>query len=171
MSKRRHWYHCSSTNHGPTWVAGRRSPSAPSEKEPAVPRLCVCPTIPACFAARLFDRDLDVYVYRTEKPQRSVTPKDVWDQVITGERWLVPPVSMVRVDVIDRITNGKINEAIRAYHVITKGNSSCGLRVAQYARAVEVLGGTKRELRLVAKMRELWEIDDPETYILEKAFA
>lgn len=94
--KRRHWFHCTEKFHGQTWTAGRAIPNVPNE--PPVPRLCVAENIVRCFAARLFQRQ--VFVYRTESKRRAVRPVKVNDSCLTGEHWLVPPVTMVHVDTV-----------------------------------------------------------------------
>jgi hypothetical protein len=164
--RRRHWYHCSSIDHGDRWVAVRRTPVRPAREEPPVPRLCVCKTIPACFAAVLFLRG-PIHVYRTANPRRAVKPRGVWDQFITGERWLIPPVEMVRVATINTLTLRRVQGLIRRFHEQTGQCSDIRLRVAQYAIAVEVLGGEPWERRLLAAWSRSCGFDDPRRYVLE----
>lgn len=103
MNRYRRWYHCTQDDHGPTWVPERRRPRIIGTNEPPTPRLCVAPTIACCFVASLFlRRGQPVYVYQPEKPRRGINPgrKLVHDVWITREHWLIPPVTMVRTQVI-----------------------------------------------------------------------
>lgn len=137
--QRLHLYHVSTLRLG-SITAERRTPLYADPKEPPTPRLCVCPSVPACLAARLFPvREL--YVYRTERPLRGVSPVGVWDSLITKERWLIPPAKLVRVGTI---TEEEVHEAqgdIRRFHRMTRKHSSHRLRVAQLEMAWRVLEG------------------------------
>ncbi len=170
---RRHWYHCSAVDLGAAFVARRRPPVLRTPGEPLTPRLCVCDTVAACFAAVLFPDRRPVFVYRTQTPRRAVRPVGVWDQVITGERWLIPPVRMVRVAVIPRTAVANATAAIRLYHEATRKCSTAQLRVAQYAVATAALGPeytSPRERRLVNRFcRKLGVGGDPEDFILTQA--
>lgn len=94
MKKRRkHFYHCTNINWGNSWTARRIAPVFCGIGEPSTPRLCVSRTIAGCFVARLFSEG-DVYVYKTAKKRSGIKPVDVGDSLLTGERWIVPPVDM-----------------------------------------------------------------------------
>lgn len=169
---RRHWYHCTPHDKGPAFTADRRPPDLRADKEPLTPRLCVCDTPAACMAAVLFPEGRPVFVYRTEAPRNAVAPVGVWDRVITGERWLVPPVRMVKWDTLGPPTVEAISAAIRLYHWATRDKSSVHLRVAQYMIAVRVLGDRytdPAERRLLARFARRLGIGDPEEFILSKA--
>lgn len=166
--KRRHWFHCSSKFLGETFAAERRPPMHMAQREPSTPRLCVAPSIAECFAAVLFGDAKPVYCYRTEKPRRAVTPRGVWDECVTSERWLIPPVLMVLDRVIDGDDVARAQTAVRLYHECTRKNSSLNVRVAQLAVAAEVLG-SERERRWARFCCDVVGIKDGESYLLEAA--
>jgi len=152
-------------------VVGRRVPDFPDNDEPKTPRLCVCRCVPACLAARLFP-SRKLFVYRTVRPMKGVTPMQVWDAPLTSETWLIPPAEL---DLVDEITQEEAvlcQDKIRHFHMMTGANSTLGLRVAQLLIAWKVLGdrfphhGERQFAERVAK--ELG-IGDPERYILKKA--
>lgn len=163
---KRHWWHCTSDYHGESFVAIRRQPKHKSEREPTTPRLCVSPTIAECFSAVLFADGKPVYCYRTESPRKAVAPKDVWDQVITRERWLIPPVAMVLVKTIPTIDVERSQAAIRMYHKCTRKNSSLNVRVAQLAIAAEILG-TDWVKERARRCCSIVGIVDPEDFLLD----
>lgn len=165
--KPEHWLHCSQRDHGERWTAERIAPIRWSSKEPPVPRLCVAPTVATCFAAAVFLRG-PVHVYRTAKPRRAVAPRGVWDECITRERWLIPPVEMIRIQTIDAETARLAQDEIVAYHTLTKGNSDLFLRAAQYAIVAEVLGCDEQERRWVRRVLQVTQIKDPRDYITER---
>jgi hypothetical protein len=121
----------------------------------------------------LFYRNKPVHVYCTLLPRRAVNPRGVWDKVITGERWLIPPVEMKLVEIIPEDLADRVHCAIRLYHQCTKQKSSLRLRLAQYAVAIKVLGperSSRLEERIVRQFCEDLGIgDDPESYILNAA--
>lgn len=131
--------------------------------------MCVCPSIAACFAARLFIGA--VHVYRTESKRNGIRSRKVWDELITGERWLVPPVAMVKVRVIPAAEVAEIFAAVRLYHQHTRRHSDLRLRLAQFALAIRALDHRPREGRLIARMAECWGIGDPEEYLLNRAIS
>jgi len=163
----RTWYHCSSVDLGPSFVAKRITPSK-GDTEPCTPRLCVCRTVAACFAAKLFP-PRRVYVYKTERPRRAVKPVNVWDMCVTGERWLIPPAPMVLDRIIDDGTVDRATLAVRMYHISRRANSSLRTRVAQYSVALGVLGGPAWESRRVDDMLHVLGMEDldPEDFLLE----
>ncbi len=165
--KRQHWFHCTSTNKGPSFVADLRAPLHMSVKEPATPRLCVAPTISECFAAVLFDARKPVYCYRTETPRRAVAPRDVWDEAVTRERWLIPPVKMILDRVIAIEEASRAQGLIREYHRITRSNSRLWTRVAQFAIAAEVIG-TEREKKRARRCCDICKIGDAELFLIGK---
>lgn len=162
---RKHWFHCSSKYHGESFVADRRTPAHMSSNETRVPRLCVAPPIVECFAAVLFNTRKPVFCYRTEAIRRSVAPRGVWDSVVTGERWLIPPVKMILFRTISAEEVRRAQEAVTLFHKTTRRNSSLKIRVAQLAIAAEVLGDT-REKRKAKRICKVVSIDDPEWFVL-----
>lgn len=144
--KHRFLFHCTTTNHGAVLEVQRKVPHAPDSKEPMVPRLCVCPSIPACFSSRLFAAGQDVHVYRTPTRCKGIKPHGVWDEFITRERWLIPPCRLERSKVIPSETVERSQLAVRMFHTATRENSNVALRCAQYVRACEVLGSSANKL-------------------------
>lgn len=163
--KRQHWFHCTSDNHGPVFVAKRRAPKHMSQNEPSTPRLCVAPTIARCFAAVLFKEFRPVYCYRTEKPCKAVKPRNVWDQVVTGEHWLIPPTRMILDRVIDVTEATRAQWLVREYHCETGKNAGLFTRVAQLAIASEVVG-TDRDRNRARRCLGIVGIDDPELFLM-----
>jgi hypothetical protein len=171
MNRQCYWYHCSNVFHGQSWTAKRKAPDLHANGEAVTPRLCVCPTVAECFSARLFTGG-DVFVYRTAKPHRTIKPRTVWDHLITGERWLVPPVEMVFVSAIPADTVDRVQVASVLYHQTTWRNCDYKLRIAQLLLAVEHLPRefTSKQCRRFAKsLGRLFAIGDPEAYLLDRA--
>lgn len=91
-------YHITRTNFGKRWRPGKllaTSIDRPDD-EPRVARLCVCPTVSGCISAVLGMFD-SFWVYRTMRKCRGVIPWKVCDSKITGEQWLLQPVTFIRV--------------------------------------------------------------------------
>lgn len=168
VMKRRHWYHCSSEFLGESFTAERRPPRHMAQREPPTPRLCVAPSVAECFAAVLFGDCKPVYAYRTESPRRAVAPRGVWDECVTRERWLIPPVRMILERVIEADEVARAQTAVRLYHEATRKNSSLNVRVAQLAIASEVLG-SERERRRARHCCDVVGIEDGESYLLAAA--
>lgn len=166
MIGKRYWWHCTSDYHGESWTAVRRPPKHRSVREPDTPRLCVAPTIAECFSAVLFNENKPVYCYRTAKKCRGVSPKNVWDSVVTREAWLIPPVQMVLARTIPTVDAQSAQEFVRLYHRLTRRNSSLRIRVAQLMCAASVLGESAIRDRAKRCMKILG-IDDAEKYLFE----
>ncbi len=164
--KRRTLYHCSEVHHGETWTPRPRLPRIVDDKEPPVPRVCVAPSVPACFASRLFLRQ--VYVYKTYAG--GVRPRGVWDAMVTRERWIVHPVEFRLVRTIPVDVVRKVTEAVRIYHDELKKRASLRTRVCQYAITVDLLGATAWERNWVKDCLGVLKIKDPELYLLEAAW-
>jgi len=145
----------------------RRAPSLIGEKEPRTPRLCVAPTVAACFAARLFEKSAPVRVYAGEFS--AIKPCSVWDAKITGERWAIPPHKLTHVHTVPADIVLRTTAAHTLYHGVTKRPSDARLRVCQYAIAVQYLGGTAFEEQFVADWLKYLRIDDPEEYVVSRA--
>lgn len=150
--KKQFLYHCTSIDYGDTLVVKKIIPTK-SEKEPNVPRLCVCPTIPQCLAARLFYKS-SIYVYKTVKPTRGVTPKNVWDSVITNERWLLPGHKLYRFTKIEKNIVQDISLDIAKWHFKTKNKSDYKVRIATLWRACVCL--SKYTPKHLLNACELW---------------
>lgn len=155
-------YHLSLINHGPVLTVGRATPSDPSSKEPATPRLCVSPTIAQCLGARMFWPYTDVWVYRTEKPVRGVTPVDVWDACITHERWLLPGQSLQRVSKLDPVLVELVQKDIANWHVRTRQASSLKRRFATIMIALSLTEEPGWINEFVALVAARLKITDPE---------
>ena len=163
-------YHCTDRHHGSELIVRRKSPIMPSEKEPDTPRLCACPSVAACIGARMFHDNHDVYVYRTAKKRKGITPRKVWDSLITSERWLIPPeklnfVGPIRVEVLN-----DIYESSRIFHQETRKSSDYRLRIALILIAVERLPrdfyNRPSDIRFWNSIAD--EFGDPEMYILNR---
>lgn len=128
------YYHCSTINHGQILVIKKQCPRLKADKETHTPRLCVAPTIAACFAARIFNHG-PVYVYKTIKPVNAVKPINVWDQCITKERWLIEGT----LNLYTIISNHICEEAytsLKILYQIKKMRSSLRIRACQYNEIV-----------------------------------
>lgn len=168
--RKRIWYHCSEQDHGSRLIVARRVPRVAASSEPSTPRLCVGPSIASCFAARLFVGK--VYVYATETKRSAIRPTRVWDQLITGECWLIPPARLVKVQEIDQGMVAEIFAAVRLYHGCTRKRADFRTRIAQFAIAISNLPHNQREAWLVSTFSERWGIGaNPEEYLLNRAIA
>lgn len=68
-----------------------------ADKEPPTPRLCVAPTVAQALVAVWHEGPVSVYV---TEARRTVPPSGVFDQCLTGERWIIPPVQLSRIGII-----------------------------------------------------------------------
>lgn len=136
--KKRIYYHCTNFDHGLFLEVKRKPPSHMSDDEPKTPRLCVCPTIPQCFTARLFLHG-PVFVYKTMEPISGIKPKFVWDLFITEEKWIIPPTQLVCCEVISHDLVIKAQKLIRTYHAITRKRSCFMSRLIQLNEAYSFL--------------------------------
>ena len=119
-------------------------PKYTAESEPPTPRLCVCECPARCMAAVVARIG---FVYRTETPRRTVAPVGVYDKIITGERWVVPPVRMVLVGRISAEACAEICGPSVEY-LNTHGKVSHAERCRQLERATRVLSRTNPEWTL-----------------------
>jgi hypothetical protein len=102
----------------------------------------------------------DVLVYQTVRPRASVKPVDVYDALITGERWLIPPVEMV----LDRVIQAEMvhRAAYRTRNRIaaTKRAPTAFERFQSFQDAIEALGpecSTASDRKFVRRMLEWFE--------------
>lgn len=150
------------------WTASRIVPQS-GRDESKTPRLCVCPEVACCFAAACFRPNRAVYVYRTAKPAGSVRPVGVWDSHITGERWLVPPVSMRLVSLIPAGVVHSVQWSSVNYHRATGLGASVATRAALFVIAVETLGAGVRDRAVAAYLRGRFKLPkDPHNFIEER---
>jgi len=166
------FYHCTNTDHGPVLECKRLAPKCTSAKEPKTPRLCVAPSVAQCFAARLFDV-APVHVYRTKDKRCGIAPVDVWDRCVTNERWLIPPMQLVKHGTVPKGVVELVTKHARRAACIKRG-FTLHLRVCQYAVAAEFLG-TSKDKRRAARCLEALKIQCPygyfRTVILDAASA
>jgi hypothetical protein len=66
--------------------------------------------VAACLAAAYIDGDC--HVYRTDLV-RTNPPREVQDAILTGERWVVPPVCLTRVGIVERAALARYVEAMQ----------------------------------------------------------
>lgn len=132
MSKRKPLYHCSLNDHGPELRAQRAVPMYSADDEPDTPRLCVCPSIPQCFTARLFFGG-PVFVYSIIA--KGVAPRNVWDSFITGERWILPGVILKKEFEIPQVRVDAVLETVANWHLREKREADIRTRAATLARA------------------------------------
>jgi len=174
MNRRRIWFHCSEVDHGATLTIERRPPKHRLKAEPETPRLCVCPSVPECFGARLFFPGNGVHVYSTLKQRSGIKPIGVWDCDYTREHWLIPPVTLSKVGFIKPYAVHRITQATFLFHDATKRGATAFTRIASILRAFEVLGDTFASVnagsrrRLLQRAAQPW-MSDPEDYLLNEA--
>lgn len=131
-----YWYHCTQAYRGLHWPVSPRTP-VNCGNEPGTPRLCVGPSVAACFCSRLFRRD--VWVYRSLNRIDPIEPIGVGDARITGERWythsaMLQFVSFVPAGVVRRSSE-------RLWRWIMRHKTICSHRhrIIHYRDTVRVL--------------------------------
>lgn len=151
-----------------TLTVRRQVPVIADKREPATPRLCVCPAVPNCVAAaNLVNSRRPIHVYRTPKPLKGINPRNVWDQTITSERWLIPPMRLDHFATIDQDEAVSILEPVYWYIKITANNVGVKGRIAAQLLAWEVLGDrfpNRWQLKKTRMLAEHFGIDDGEKY-------
>jgi len=77
-----------------------------ADEEPKISRICVAPTIEGCLIAlgSCLPLSSNIYIYRTIRKVKAITPNDVIDSKITGEMWLLRPIKFKYVGVIKKKT-------------------------------------------------------------------
>ena len=166
--RKRILYHCSEIDHGEHLTVVRKTPKFPSSEEPPVPRLCVSPTVPGCLAGRLFDGLNPVHVYATPKPVRGITPRNVWDEPITKERWLIPPAVLHRVATIPVEDVREIMWRQLAFHVQTQKPARFEIRLCTACVAWDVLGErfpSKKEERVIRRACRTFLKMEPQAWL------
>jgi len=156
--KPRHWWHCTEVNHGPSFTSKLLTPPNKGHIEPTTPRLCVGPSVAACFAARFFWHH--TYCYRTAQPCRAVKPKGTWDAIITGERWIVHPV---RLELVTTVPVEKVREIMastREYLLSRRKGVTPRMSILLYLRAIQ------RLKKLGPQYSHRWELEMMADFIL-----
>lgn len=105
-SKRRYWYHVSTT----LWkkqvrLYPRNEDESPNRgaTEPGGLRICVASSIEQCLTAIPYTLHSTFVVYRTKSPVVARRPrhtKDIFDWEVTKEGWLMKPTNFVKVGTI-----------------------------------------------------------------------
>jgi hypothetical protein len=118
----------------------------------------------------MFHKWRPVYVYRTIKPTRGIAPRDVWDAVITGERWIIPPATLEKVATIEaavvRLANVHLVRRINA--TLAEGrefNATVRLRLCQFAVYTKVLPSLDSEQQFLRIALSKFNIDNPMDFI------
>lgn len=173
MGIKRIWFHCTEIDHGDVLTIERRPPKHRLPAEPDTPRLCVCPSVPECFGARLFNPLKTVHVYATRKPQNGIKPIGIWDQGLTREHWLIPPTQLRKVAQIESDQVKQITLGIWLYHTETQKGGSADIRVAAILRAFQILGHEFAGVNQIGRMKRLkcavanW-FTDPDDHLLNE---
>ena len=170
--RKRDLFHVSRFDHGEKLKVERRIPMFPHKSEPSVPRLCVSPSIPGCVSATFFESGARAYIYKTNKPRRGVRPFDVWDSIITGERWILPGGELERVGEIDPVDLFVIWEIWREYYFATRKPCCYKIRIAQLNHAWDILGDrfpSPPEERFARSCADHFGIHDGEKFIRKAA--
>jgi len=115
----------------------------------------------------LFYKRQPVYCYRTEKPMRANKPVGVWDAVVSGERWIVPPARLVLDRVLFPHVAVKATEAMWLYHAETGLASNVTLKCCLRKMAFDAVGGPAWEGRLISRWMKIVGVTDAESCILE----
>lgn len=91
----RHYYHVTRKDFGQRWKPEKlysQTENRPTE-EPLVARICVCSTVSGCLSA--IGQLGKMFVYRTLRKCRPIFAQQVCDAKITGERWILKPVTFI----------------------------------------------------------------------------
>jgi hypothetical protein len=103
-SKKRYWYHVSTTLKKKTvhlvpWddIKGFNRAS----HEPEGNRICVAPTIEQCITAIPYYLHTKIVIYRTKDEVIAKRPRRVFDSKVTNEGWLVEPTTFVRIGTLN----------------------------------------------------------------------
>ena len=103
-SKKRHWYHVSTTLENETEHLVPRDFENGFNRTPAEPlgkRICVSPTIEQCIVAIPYHLGEVIAIYRTKNKVLAKKPIGVFDINITNEGWLEEPTPFIKVGMLD----------------------------------------------------------------------
>lgn len=112
--EKRFWYHCTEKNYGkkvkflPLDDGKNRG-----DGEPLIARTCVGPKLSNCLVALPYFTGRRIYVYRTLKRVFAYHPFDVSDSIVTREKWITQPVTLIRLTTLNfsgKTTIGKISD-------------------------------------------------------------
>lgn len=172
MMKPKVLYHLTQEDFGPSLKVVRRAPKWAGKelREPATPRLCAAPSVAQCLIARLFYMNKPVYIYKTLKPVKGVTPKDVWDSLLTDERWILPGQEL---GFHSRIPAKVVND-IQWWPCLYFGlqkPANVKMRLAQLKVVRDVRADflDKRCEKIIRVCDEHFEVGDPYEYIIKEA--
>lgn len=99
---------------------------------------------------------------------RSSAIKNRSDSCVSGEHWLVHRAEFALDRCILPHVAVKATETTWLYLIETRRPMNLSLKVCTYAIAVRELGGSSRDQHLARKFLDLFEINDPEDYLLQK---
>jgi hypothetical protein len=165
-------YHLTQEDFGPSLKVDRRAPKWAGKelREPVTPRLCTAPSAAQCLIARLFYMNKPVYIYKTLKPVKGVTPRDVWDSMLTDERWILPGQELVFHSRIPAKVVNDIQWWPCLYFGLQK-SSDVKMRLAQLKVVRDVRPDflDKRCEKLVRVCDEHFYVGDPYEYIIKES--
>lgn len=100
----------------------------------------------------------DAYVYQTE-PRRSIKPVDVFDSLLTGERWIIPPVGLSLESIIPGPVVEQANGELYEYVALHRKGPPIRLTAKYYQQSLDVLEAAgvnvpKWERRFIDAVRE-----------------
>lgn len=127
-SRRRYWYHVSTTLKLKKlklipWDDSNPKAFNRSGDEPRGARICVAPTIEQCMTAVPYDLYAEYNIYRTKSRVIAKRSKEVYDSTITQEGWIEKPTVFVRIATLNF---EKIAKKLKIEHVVKEGaTSSC----------------------------------------------
>jgi len=102
-SKRRYWYHVSTTlgkKHEYLTPWGEKKGFNRSGDEPDGDRICVAPTIEQCLTAIPYYLGTVCTVYKTKSPVFATKPHGIFDAKVTEEGWIQTPTAFVKVGIL-----------------------------------------------------------------------
>ena len=104
FSKRRHWFHISTTLQKESERLFPRDNDEGfnrSGREPNIKRICVSPTLEQCLTAVPYGKRDTIYIYRTRSKVKAIPPVGVFDSAITMEGWITRPTWFDRVGILN----------------------------------------------------------------------
>lgn len=100
---------------------------------------------------------------------RAIKPVGVWDAVVSGERWIVPPARLVLDRVLFPDVAIRATEAMWLYHAETGLPSNVTLKCCLRKMAFDAVGGPLWEGRLISRWMKIVGVVDAESHILDAA--